>query len=186
MYRWKTFCAYHAATKTWQICQDVFFLPSLRTYTHAHIRTHTHTHARTRIHTHTRTHTHPHTHTRTYTHSRTKKNTHPHTHASTHIHARTHTRTDTHTHKHSHARTHVGTQKTALRTMPQCCRCNGSGRCVSCACARAKTDCTYCLPSKRSRCSNFVPPQNIPQLAMSLCTEAMPEVCLQVVQETVS
>ena len=35
-----------------------------------------------------------------------------------------------------------------------------------------------------SRCSNFVPPQNIPQLSGSLSTEAMPEVSLEVVQET--
>ena len=68
--------------------------------------------------------------------------------------------------------------------MPQCCRCNGSGRCVSCACARAKKDCTNCLPSRRSRCSNFVPPPNIPQLSRSLSTEAMLEVSLEVVQET--
>ena len=65
MFTWKTFRAYHASTKTLQVCQNVliFFLPSLRTFTHAHIRTHTHTHART--HKHTRTHTHARTHTRT-------------------------------------------------------------------------------------------------------------------------
>ena len=39
---------------------------------------------------------------------------------------------------------------TVLQTMPQCCRCNSSGRCVSCACARAKKDCTNWLPSKGS------------------------------------
>ena len=58
------------------------------------------------------------------------------------------TRTHSHTHTHAHTRTHIRTQMTALQTMPQCCRCNGSGRCVSCACARAKV-CTNCLPSKR-------------------------------------
>ena len=47
-------------------------------------------------------------------------------------------------------------------------------------------DCTNYLPSKRSRCSNFKPPQNIPQLSRSLCTEAMPEVSLEGVLETVS
>ena len=57
---------------------------------------------------------------------------------------------------------------------------------MSCACARAKKDCTNCLPSKWSRFSNFVPPQNIPQLSMSLCIEAMPEVSLELEQETVS
>ena len=54
---------------------------------------------------------------------------------------------------------------------------------MSCACAWAKKDCTNCLTSKRSRCSNFVPPQNIPQLARSLCEEVMPEVSLEVVQK---
>ena len=34
--------------------------------------------------------------------------------------------------------------------------------------------------------SNFVPPQNIPQLSRSLCTEVMPEVSLEVVLATVS
>ena len=56
---------------------------------------------------------------------------------------------------------------------------------MSCACARAKKDYTIFLPSKKSRCSNFVQPQNIPQLSMSLCTEAKPKVSLKLVQETV-
>ena len=57
---------------------------------------------------------------------------------------------------------------------------------MSCACARAKKDFTNCLPSKKSRYSNFVQPQNIPQLSMSLCTEVMPEVSLELVEENVS
>ena len=75
---------------------------------------------------------------------------------------------------------------TAFQTMPQCFRCNSSGRSVSLACARVKKDCTISLPSKRSRISNFVPPQNIPQLSTSLCAEVMPEVNLEIVQETLS
>ena len=57
---------------------------------------------------------------------------------------------------------------------------------MSCACASAKKDFTNCLPSKKTRCSNFVQPQNIPQLSMSLCTEVMPEVSLELVEENVS
>ena len=127
-----------------------------------------------------------HTHKRTYafTYAQTHMHTHKCTHTFTHTH--THTHTHIHTHTHVHTRTYVETQMTAFLTMPQCCRCNGSGRSVSCACARAKKDCTICLPSKRSRCSNNVPPQNIPQLSRSLCTEVMPEVNLEVVQETLS
>ena len=71
--------------------------------------------------------------------------------------------------------------------MTQCCLCNGSGRCVSCACARLKKDFTYFLHKKKwSECSNFVPSPNIPQLLKSLCTKSMPVVSLEVVQETVS
>ena len=56
---------------------------------------------------------------------------------------------------------------------------------MTCACARAKKDFTIFLPSKNSRFSNFVQTQNIPQLSMSLSTEAKQEVCLKLVQETV-
>ena len=38
--------------------------------------------------------------------------------------------------------------------MPQCCRCNGSGRCANCACVKAKKPCTNCLPGRKARCSN--------------------------------
>ena len=57
---------------------------------------------------------------------------------------------------------------------------------MSCACARAKKDFTNCLPSKKSRCSNFVQPQNIPQSSMSLCTEVMPGVSLELVEENMT
>ena len=112
------------------------------------------------------------------------KRTYAHTHAHTHTHTYVHNHTFTHTY--THTRTHVETQKTALQTMPHCFRCNGSGRCMSCACATVTKDCTNCLPSMRSRCSNFVPPLNIPQLSRSLFTEVMPEVSLELVQETMS
>ena len=38
--------------------------------------------------------------------------------------------------------------------MPQCCRCNASGRCNNCVCAKAKKPCIDCLPGKKTRCSN--------------------------------
>ena len=42
--------------------------------------------------------------------------------------------------------------------MPVCCRCNGSGRCVSCSCVKAGRSCTDCLPSRNGRCSNAPSP----------------------------
>ena len=41
--------------------------------------------------------------------------------------------------------------------MPQCCRCNGGGKCRNCVCAKAKRPCTNCLPSRRGCCSNTAP-----------------------------
>ena len=38
--------------------------------------------------------------------------------------------------------------------MPQCCRCNRSGCCVSCVCARNGNACTNCTPSRNQRCEN--------------------------------
>ena len=38
--------------------------------------------------------------------------------------------------------------------MPPCCRCNGSGRCLNCACVKAGKICTNCLPHRRGKCSN--------------------------------
>ena len=40
--------------------------------------------------------------------------------------------------------------------MPQCCRCNGSGRCKNCSCKKAGRVCTNCLPSKKNQCKNLV------------------------------
>ena len=36
--------------------------------------------------------------------------------------------------------------------MVQCCRCNGSGRCVNCVCVRNRVTCTNCTPSRNGRC----------------------------------
>ena len=38
--------------------------------------------------------------------------------------------------------------------MPSCCRCNGSGKCLNCACVKKGIHCTDCLPHCRGRCSN--------------------------------
>ena len=38
--------------------------------------------------------------------------------------------------------------------MPQCCRCNGNGRCKACVCARSGKPCTDCTPSHVGRCEN--------------------------------
>ena len=38
--------------------------------------------------------------------------------------------------------------------MPQCCRCNGNGRCKACICTRSGKPCTDCTPSHVGRCEN--------------------------------
>ena len=38
--------------------------------------------------------------------------------------------------------------------MPSCCRCNGSGKCLNCACKKAGISCTNCLPLRRGKCKN--------------------------------
>jgi len=38
--------------------------------------------------------------------------------------------------------------------MPQCCRCNGSGRCNNCSCKKSGRCCVDCLPHRRNRCEN--------------------------------
>ena len=37
---------------------------------------------------------------------------------------------------------------------PQCCRCNGNGRCKGCVCVRNGKACTNCTPSHAGRCEN--------------------------------
>ena len=38
--------------------------------------------------------------------------------------------------------------------MPVCCRCDGSGRCRSCACVKSGRPCVDCLPSRKGHCCN--------------------------------
>ena len=38
--------------------------------------------------------------------------------------------------------------------MPQCCRCNGNGRCKGCVCVRSGKHCTNCTPNQVGRCEN--------------------------------
>ena len=38
--------------------------------------------------------------------------------------------------------------------MPVCCRCNGKGRCIACACVKSGSRCIDCLPSRNGHCSN--------------------------------
>ena len=43
---------------------------------------------------------------------------------------------------------------TELFEIPSCCRCNGSGRCLNCACVKAGTPCSNCLPQRKGNCAN--------------------------------
>ena len=48
---------------------------------------------------------------------------------------------------------------------PQCCRCNGSGRCRACKCVREGKTCTGCTPGRNGRCENIdgsTPPEPEP------------------------
>ena len=38
--------------------------------------------------------------------------------------------------------------------MPQCCRCNGKGRCKGCVCVRNGKTCTNCTPGRVGKCEN--------------------------------
>ena len=38
--------------------------------------------------------------------------------------------------------------------MPVCCRCNGSGRCISCSCVKSGSPCVNCLPLRNGHCNN--------------------------------
>ena len=38
---------------------------------------------------------------------------------------------------------------------PQCCRCNGKGRCRGCVCVRGGKACTSCIPSRSGRCEDL-------------------------------
>ena len=40
------------------------------------------------------------------------------------------------------------------RRAPRCCRCNGSAKCLRCACVRSKKFCWCCLPGDSGNCRN--------------------------------
>ena len=42
--------------------------------------------------------------------------------------------------------------------MPVCCRCNASGKCLSCKCAKGKSQCYDYLPGRLGNCTNPVNP----------------------------
>ena len=49
---------------------------------------------------------------------------------------------------------------------PQCCRCNGQGRCRSCKCSRSRVSCSNCAPGRNGRCENEVAVErNLPSSA---------------------
>ena len=39
----------------------------------------------------------------------------------------------------------------------RCCRCNGSAKCLRCACVRAGSRCSHCLPGDSGNCRNTLP-----------------------------
>ena len=39
----------------------------------------------------------------------------------------------------------------------RCCRCNGSAKCLRCACVRNGTPCSHCLPGEAGNCHNTLP-----------------------------
>ena len=42
----------------------------------------------------------------------------------------------------------------ASDSLPRCCSCNRSGRCLRCACVQGRRNCDNCAPSYHNRCSN--------------------------------
>ena len=38
--------------------------------------------------------------------------------------------------------------------MPKCCKCNTTGSCSTCTCAKSKTPCVNCMPGAKHRCKN--------------------------------
>ena len=41
-----------------------------------------------------------------------------------------------------------------LLHLRRCCRCNGTAKCLRCACVRNGTPCSYCLPGEAGNCHN--------------------------------
>ena len=49
--------------------------------------------------------------------------------------------------------------------MPKCCPCTGNGRCLRCACVKARKICDSCSPSQRGLCNNYLPtPTSVPDM----------------------
>ena len=49
-----------------------------------------------------------------------------------------------------------------------CCECNGSNaKCLHCSCARSKTTCTSCHPSRSGRCHNVLRSTQVPSNILS-------------------
>ena len=81
--------------------------------------------------------------------------------------------------------------------MPQCCRCNDSGCCVSCVCARNGKTCTNCTPGRNGRCENRsapqpelppsaqLPPDNVPTTTENNAVQPSPSETLRGLQSLV-
>ena len=55
---------------------------------------------------------------------------------------------------------------------PSCCRCNGNGKYLNCACVKVGQQCTNFLPKRRGRCSNLLQPSSMPTLSTALSPES--------------
>ena len=52
----------------------------------------------------------------------------------------------------------------------RCCHCNGTAKCLRCACVRSGTPCSRCLPGVSGRCHNTLPCGIIPHPALPAAT----------------
>ncbi len=48
-------------------------------------------------------------------------------------------------------------QPSSNAPLRRCCQCNGSAKCLRCACVRSDTPCSHCLPGETGRCFNTLP-----------------------------
>ena len=62
---------------------------------------------------------------------------------------------------------------TASDSMPRCCPCNSSGRCIRCVCVQDKRNCDNCAPSYQDCCSNQ--PQNSTRSQTALAKDHPPQ-----------
>ena len=61
--------------------------------------------------------------------------------------------------------------------MPVCCRCNGSGHCMSCFCVKSDRPCVDCLPSRKGYCCNIaLAPVSISVVDDEPCTSSHPSI----------